>query len=138
MNTNEAQTTTEPMPPTRHNEAAAPVDAEAQASEGDEVVDPQVDETQASECAQGEAEQGPSAVRTHKDLTGEHDAGVSYHSVKRVKNRLKGARPLPYRRLEVVQSGTVQHRAVAALGPRQRSPQTPGRCPPRSANQNCS
>jgi transposase len=52
------------------------------------------------EIIQGKVEQGLSAVRIHQDLTGDHDAEVSYHSVKRFVNRLKGARPLPFRRME--------------------------------------
>lgn len=52
------------------------------------------------EIIQGKVEQGLSAVRIHQDLAAEHDAGVSYHSVKRFVNRLKGARALPFRRLK--------------------------------------
>jgi transposase len=52
------------------------------------------------EIIQGKLDQGLSAVRIHQDLVGDHDAGVSYHSVKRFVSRLKGARPLPFRRLE--------------------------------------
>jgi len=52
------------------------------------------------EIIQGKLEQGLSAVRIHQDLVGEHDAGVSYHSVKRFVNRLKGTQTLPFRRIE--------------------------------------
>ena len=45
---------------------------------------------------------GLSGVRIHQDLTTEHEAPVSYDSVKRFCRRLDSARPLPFRRLECV------------------------------------
>jgi transposase len=44
--------------------------------------------------------QGLSARRIHQDLVSEHDAAVSYDSVRRFLRRLGWVRPLPFRRIE--------------------------------------
>ena len=45
-------------------------------------------------------EQGLSAVRIYQDLSSEHGASVSYHSVRRFVARLEHHQPLPFRRME--------------------------------------
>lgn len=44
---------------------------------------------------------GLTAVRIHQDLVAEHRAELSYHAVRRFVGKLRQARPLPFRRLEV-------------------------------------
>ena len=48
----------------------------------------------------GKLEAGLSAQRIWQDLVGEHNAAVSYYSVRRFVRRLGATRPLPFRRLE--------------------------------------
>ena len=49
---------------------------------------------------QDKLEQQLSAQRIWQDLVGEHNAAVSYYSVRRFARRLGATRPLPFRRLE--------------------------------------
>jgi transposase len=54
-------------------------------------------------------DQGLSAVRIHQDLAAEQgSAAPSYHSVRRFVGKLKAARPLPFRRMEVLAGAEMQ------------------------------
>lgn len=52
------------------------------------------------ELIQTKRDQGLSAKRIHQDLVGEHQAQMSYDSVRRFLRRLGWTRPLPFRRME--------------------------------------
>jgi transposase len=54
------------------------------------------------------AEQGLSAKRIHQDLVADHEAKVSYDSVRRFLRRLGRTRPLPFRRMECEPGEEVQ------------------------------
>jgi len=53
------------------------------------------------EAVRAKIEQGLSAQRIFQDLVIEHGFGGKYHSVRRFVAKLKGGRPLPFRRIEV-------------------------------------
>ena len=53
------------------------------------------------EAIEAKIEQGLSAQRIFQDLVTEHGFGGKYHSVRRFVAKLKGSRPLPFRRIEV-------------------------------------
>jgi len=53
------------------------------------------------ESVKAKIEQGLSAQRIFQDFVTEHGFGGKYHSVRRFVARLKGSRPLPFRRIEV-------------------------------------
>jgi transposase len=52
------------------------------------------------EIIEAKLAQGLTAQRIHQDLAGEHGFGGQYHSARRFVKKLRGATPLPFRRME--------------------------------------